>query len=263
MPFTGFNLKYPEYEVVTPQTHLSFTVRTLNVQDEERLKGSLMTPTKITEHLNRCIYESMVKKPESINEYKHFLQYVTMKDRDTILYALYHITYEDIRNYDVRCAGCKKEFPVTIKASDTFNFNPYPADDILTKRIRIPLPKSPGVIAYIKQPTLNDESEAILNMSARPGNTMDIITETLIIEKFEQEVENKVDPLVIVDRVDIIDAYRGLPAKDKRVIYERYNDEFGKYSSELKMQIYCQYCGKEDIVNIDLVDNFFRMVYTS
>jgi hypothetical protein len=263
MPFTGFNLKYPEYEVITPQTHLSFTTRTLNVQDEERLKGSLMTPTKVTEHLNKCIYETLVKKPDTITEFKDFLKLVTLKDRDTLLYGLYHITYEDIRNYDIKCKNCKKDFSVTVAASDTFNFNPYPGEDILTKRVKVELPKSKGVVAYIKQPTLEDEMNAIKSMSSRPGTTMDIITETLIIERFEQDIEAATEPLVINARLDIIDAYRTLPAKDKREIYEKFNEEFGKYETSLKMQVFCQHCGTEDIVNIDLVENFFRMVYSS
>ncbi len=261
--FTGFNIKYPEYEVVTPQTHLSFTTRSLNVQDEELLKGSLMTPTKVTEHLNKCIYESLVKKPDTIKEFKDFLKFVTLKDRDTLLYGLYHITYEEVRNYDVKCKNCKKDFSVTINASDTFNFNPYPGDDILTKRIKIDLPKTKGVACYIKQPTLEDEMDAIKNMSAHPGVTMDVITETLIIEKFEQDIESVKEPLIITNRIDVIDAYRSLPAKDKRTIYDRFNEEFGKYETELKMRVFCQHCGTEDIINIDLVDNFFRMVYSS
>ena len=47
--FRGFNLKYPEYEVITPQTKRSFTLRSLNVSEEENMKGSMMTPLKITE----------------------------------------------------------------------------------------------------------------------------------------------------------------------------------------------------------------------
>ena len=47
MTFKGFNIKYPEYEVITPHTNLSFTLRSLNVQEEETLKGSLVTPQKI------------------------------------------------------------------------------------------------------------------------------------------------------------------------------------------------------------------------
>lgn len=261
--FTTFNIKYPEYEVITPQTHLSFTTRSLNVQDEERLKGSLMTPAKVTEHLNKCIYETLVKKPDTIKEYKDFLKLITLKDRDTLLYGLYHITYEEIRNYDVKCKNCKKDFSVTINASDTFSFNPYPGEDILTRRIKIDLPKTAGVSCYIKQPTLEDEIESIKSMSARPGTTMDIITETLIIDKFEQNLEQVVEPVVISSRLDIIDAYRSLPAKDKRVIYEKFTEEFGKYETELKMKVYCQHCGQEDTVNIDLVENFFRMVYSS
>jgi len=261
--FKGFNLKYPEYEVVTPQSHLSFNVRSLNVQEEEKLKGSLMTPTKITEHLNKCIYECIVKKPDNITEYKNFLDLITLKDRDALLYGLYHITYEEIRNYDIKCSNCRKDFPVTVKASDTFNYEIYPAEDILLKRVKVDLPKSIGVSVHIKQPTLQDEMVAIKSMSSRPGTTMDVITETLIIEKFEQNIEASVEPLIISDRTDIIDAYRTLPAKDKRTIYEKYNEEFGKYGIELKMKVFCQHCGAEDTVNIDLVENFFRMVYSS
>jgi len=261
--FIGFNVPLPEYEVLTPQTHLSFNVRSLNVQEEERLKGSLMTPTKITEHLNKCIYEAIVKKPEGITEFKHFLQKLTIKDRDSLLYGLYHITYEDIRNYDVKCSNCRKDFPVTVKASDTFNFNAYPDNDILLKRVKVDLPKTKGVTAWIKQPTLEDELTSIKSLSSRPGTTMDIITETLIIEKFEQDKENSTEPIIISERIDVIDAYRSLPAKDKRNIYEKYNEEFGKYGIELKMQTFCQHCGNEEVVSIDLVENFFRMVYTS
>lgn len=263
MPFTGFNVKYPEYEVITPHTHLSFTTRTMNVQDEENLKGSLMTPSKVTEHLNKCIYETLVKKPDTIIDFVSFLKLVTIKDRESLLYGLYHVTYEEIRNYDVRCKNCKKEFPVTVSASATFNFNPYPENDILSKRIRVKLPKTPGVFAIIKQPTLFDEMESIKNNSTRPGSTIDIITETLIIEKFEQDIESAIEPRIISNSVEIIDAYRSLPAKDKREIYEKYHEEFGKYGIELKMKVFCQHCGTEEVANIDLVENFFRMVYSS
>jgi hypothetical protein len=261
--FTGFHLKYPEYEVITPQTHLSFTTRSLNVQDEELLKGSLMTTARVTEHLNKCIYESLVKKPDTIKEYKDFLKLLTLKDRDALLYGLYHITYEEVRNYDIKCKNCKKDFSVTINASDTFNFNPYPGDDILTKRVKIELPKSKGVFAFIKQPTLEDEVDALKSLSSRPGTTMDIITETLIIDKFEQDVESQVEPNIITGRVDVIDAYRSLPAKDKRIIYDRFDSEFGQYEMQLKMKVFCKHCGTEDVVDIDLVEQFFRMVYTS
>jgi hypothetical protein len=265
MPFKGFNLKYPEYEVITPQTHLSFSVRSLSVLEEENLKGSLMTPTKITEHLNKCLYNSMTKKPENITDYKTFLRSITLKDRDCILYGLYHTTYEEIRNYDIRCSNCKKEYPITALASSMFNYNSYPEENgnVLSKKFKVELPVSKGVVAYIKQPTIGEEEEAIKNLSSTPGLTIEMITETLIVDRFEQTTEASIDPTIYDERQDIIDAYRTLPARDKRTIYEKYNDEFGKFGIELKLKSFCAHCGYEEVVKVDLVENFFRMVYSS
>ncbi len=261
--FTGFNIKYPEYEVLTPQTHLSFTVRSLNVSEEERLKGSLITPSKVTEHLNKCIYEAIVNKPDNVSDFKSFLKSITLKDRDALLYGLYHITYEEIRNYDVRCSQCKKEYQVTAIASSMFNYNPYPSDDIVGKRVKVELPVYKGISAFIKQPTLEDEDFAFKSLSSYPGITNETIIETLIIDKFEQDIETSKEPVVISDRNEIIDAFRSLPARDKRAIYEKYASEFGDFGISLKMKSFCTHCGFEEVMNIDLVDNFFRMVYTS
>ena len=261
--FKGFNTKYPEYEVVTPQTNDSYTVRTMSVQEEERLKGSLLTPTKVTDHLNKCIYECLVSKPAKVTDFKSFLQNVTLKDRDALLYGLYHITYEEIRNYDIKCGNCRKDYPITVKASDTFNFNSYPEANILAKEIKLQLPITKTVSIILVQPTLNDESESLKKLSGSVGYTVEVIVETLIIKQFEEDIETQVEPNIYKDRSDIIDAYRSLPAKDKRSIYEKYVEEFGKYNIELKMKSFCAHCGNEEIVNIDLVENFFRMVYTS
>jgi hypothetical protein len=259
--FKGFDVKFPEYEVITPQTKLSFTVRSLNVKEEERLKGSLMTPTKIHEHLNKCIYDSIVEKPEQITDYDSFLKAVTLKDRDALLYGLYHISYEEIRNYDVTCGSCSKEYPVTVQASSTFNYMPYPGDDILKKRIPVELPATKGVTCTLKQPTLYDEMMAIKTFAPAVDSNMDVITETLIIEKFHQNPEEG-DTIVYTDKSDIIDAYMSLPARDKRIIHREYRDHFGQYGIALKMRSHCVHCSAEEDIDLDLVTNFFRMVFT-
>jgi len=263
MPFTGFNLKYPEYEVITPQTHLSFHMRSLNVQEEERLKGSLVTPAKITEHLNKCLYEAIVKKPDSIKDYDSFLRNVTLKDRDALLYGLFHVTYEEIRNYDVRCGACNRDYSVTVAASSTFNFNSYPGKDVLKKVEKVPLKVSKGVTSFIRQPVLIDEVESLRDLSVIPGSNIDVITETLIIDRFEQDIPDQTEPYVVKDRSDIIDAYLTLPAKDKRDIHQEYFEKFGKYGVDLRMKSTCTNCGNEEVMDIDIVTNFFRMVFTA
>jgi hypothetical protein len=259
--FKGFNVKFPEYEVITPQTKDSYTLRSLTVQEEERLKGSLMTPSKVHEHLNKCIYDSVVNKPDAILEYNDFLKRVTLKDRDALLYGLYHISYEEIRNYDVTCSSCRKDYPVTVQASSTFNFNEYPGDDVLTKRVPVELPRTTGVVAFVKQPSLYDEMTAMRTLSVQPGSNIDIITETLIVEKFQQEPEEG-DSIIYSERGDVVDAYMALPSRDKRVIHENYRKNFGDYGINLKMKSSCTSCGNEEDIDIDLVTNFFRMVYT-
>jgi len=263
MPFTGFNLKYPDYEVITPQTNQSFKVRSLNVQEEEKLKGSFVTPAKITDHLNRCIYECLTSKPDEITSFNDFLKNVTLKDREALLYGLYHITYEEIRNYDIKCSSCRKDFSVTVKASSTFSFNGYPENDIIGKKIAVPLKISEGVTVYLKQPTLADEINSINDLVSTPGVNLDLITETLVIDKFVQEAKGEVPEKTYDDRGDIIDAYLSLPAMDKRIIHKEYLENFGQYGIVLKMKVFCTHCGSEDIIDIDLVENFFRMVYSS
>ncbi len=259
--FKGFDIKYPEYEVHTPHTNLSYNVRSLNVQEEERLKGSLLSAIKVNEHLNKCIYEAITKKPEEIKNYDTFLKSTTLKDRDALLYGLYHITYEEIRNYDVSCSSCRKEYPVTVKASSTFSMNSYPLTDILTKEIQVELPISKGVCAVIKQPTLFDEMTALKSMGVVSGVNMDILTETLILSKFQQNPESG-DTIIYSERDDIMDAYMSLPSKDKRKIYKEYKEEFGQYGISLKMLSTCIHCGAQDEIDIDLVENFFRMVHS-
>jgi len=129
--------------------------------------------------------------------------------------------------------------------------------------VTVKLPGSPGVTATIKQPTLFDELSNMKSLMSRPGSTLELITETLIIENFEQDVEEQVEKVMYSDRVDVVDAYLSLPAKDKREIYKQYNEAFGKYGIELKMKNYCTSCGTEDIFNIDLVENFFRSLYAA
>jgi len=262
--FKGFEIPYPEYEVITPQTNKSYTVRSLNVQEEEKLKGSLITPTKVAEHLNSCLFNSIVNKPDEITDIDSFLRGNTLKDRDALLYGLYHISYEEIRNYQIKCNSCGKEYPVTVKASSTFNFNGYPSDsDILKDRKEVPLPALKGVTVIVRQPTLFDEINNIKVLSNRPGNTLELITETLIIESISVLRESTKEPVIYHDRADIMDAYLQMTSKDKRAIYKAYADAFGDYGIELKMASSCVSCGQQDTHTIDLVESFFRALFSA
>jgi hypothetical protein len=233
----------------------------MTVQEEERIKGSLLSASAVTDHLNRCIYDCVVIKPSSIVTFEDFLEKCSLKDRDALLYGLYHITYEEIRNYDVGCAQCGKKYSITINASDTFSMNSYPADrNILDERFQINLPIMSSVSISIKQPTLKEEALA-MKLAGSNSKLFDVLTETLIIETVIESVEGA-DSVVYSSREDIIDAYRALPPNDKSAIFNEYKDKLGNYGIELKMKSTCIHCGEEEEIDLDLVDNFFRMVHS-
>jgi hypothetical protein len=258
--FTGFQHKLPEYEVKTPHTNQDFTLRSMTVQEEERIKGSMLSASAVTDHLNRCIFECVVKKPAGIKSFDDFLVKCTLKDRDALLYGLYHITYEEVRNYDVTCGSCGKNHAITIKASETFSMNSYPEDkNIFEEKIDLTLPVMDTVHVTLRQPTLKDESDSMKSAGSN-SQTLDIMTETLIIDSFVENIDGN-DSAIYSSREDIIDAYRSLTPNDKRAIFKEYKNRLGSYGIELKMRTTCTHCGVEEEIDLDLVDNFFRMVH--
>jgi hypothetical protein len=117
-----------------------------------------------------------------------------------------------------------------------------------------------SVVVNIKQPTLKEEAEG---MKQAGSNTklFDVLTETLIIENIIENSEDG-DSIVYSSREDVIDAYRALPPNDKSAIFKEYGDKLGVYGIELKMKSTCVHCGVEEDIDLDLVDNFFRMVHS-
>lgn len=257
--FTGFDQNVPVYEVITPQSGESFTVKSLSVQSEEAMKGSILTTTKIIEHINKCIFESLIKKPDSIKNYTDYLKKVTLKDREALLYGLFHISYGEIRNYETTCSSCGKKSDVKVNISDTFSIKPYPKDrNILKDTVSFNLEVYDSVEVSLKQPTLFlEESEVKRNM-INIDDKINIVSRALPIVDFKYSKEGK--EIVLTDREDIIDAFLSLPPKDRKLISKKYQDSFGQYGIELNMATSCQKCGNQDIIQIDLFENFFRSI---
>jgi len=260
--FTTFNAILPTYEVITPQTKQSLLLKSMTIADEEKMKASLMNESKILGHLNKCIFDSITDKDPKYT-FKEFLITTTLKDREALLYGLYHITYEEIRNYTVSCSKCKTNQDVTVKASDTFSVNIFPGKEkeILKKRITIPLEILNTVKVVLKQPTLNDENEIARRFAFSADNKTDIWMESLIIESIEYLPENAVESEIYTIRDEIVQGYLSFPAKDKKLINKKYIEEFGTYAIKLQMQTSCTKCGNTEVIDIDLVDNFFRAMY--
>ena len=127
-----FKISYPEYSVITPQTNREYTMRSLSVQDEEKFKSSSLAPNQFAGHLNTILWECIVKKPDDIKTFDDFKAKTTLRDREALLYALYHVSYKDINDFDAHCAKCDRNYPVKIDISTCFSMERYiPSGELL------------------------------------------------------------------------------------------------------------------------------------
>jgi len=259
--FTGFNIKYPEYELLTPQTLQEFTIRSMSVAEEEILKGSLVTVKRIPIHINDVIWTCLVKKPSHIVTKEDFFKNTTLRDRDALLYALYHITYKDIHNYDVQCNECGEKFPISLQLSNIFKMSAWTGEpmEILNKRLRVDL-KTVDASAILKQPTLFDEQEILNDMLFQSEKNLEIAQEMAIIDSFELNSEDR-DPVLVSGKQNLFSAYNSLPAADRKLINKEYMEAFGKFAISLDMSVDCQKCGSTNETRLDLVQQLFRAMY--
>lgn len=259
--FRGFNIKLPEYEVITPQRKQSFTVRSLNVSEEQALKGSILTPSTISEHLAKVLWDCIVKKPEDIKTYDDFINNVTLRDRDTLLYGLYIATYKDTMNFEVPCQECDRSNKVKINMEEGFNFNVWPnEEDCLTYRKEVKFRVIDGVSCFLKVPVIKDEIEiAKKTLSMSPSETA-LATDLLMIDRFEiAPTKENPEVEVIKERNNIMKAYSQLPPIDRRSITKEYRETFDQYHITVKTTVPCR-CGSKSEHIIDVTRQFFLAV---
>jgi hypothetical protein len=260
--FTGFETRYPEYEVITPQTLLEITVRSMKVQDEEAVKGSMVNRRQTPELVNKAIWSTLVNNP--FTDYDDFLEKTTILDREALLYAVYHVTYKDIQNYELTCQNqaCGKSYGIKIELDKIFKMDAWKGEknEVLNKRFEVPLDSVPDTVAIVKQPTLLDEKEMLADMLFQSDKTIDLGIEMLIVDKFIHNAEGR-SPFIIEKRSDVFKAYTNMLPIDRKRINNTYLEQFGKYRIDLSMSSFCKHCGEENESGLDLLGQFFRALY--
>ncbi len=261
----SISIKYPEYSVITPQTVLEFTVRSLNVSEEERLKGSLLTPNQFARHLNQIIWESIVKKPEEIKTYDDFINKTSIKDRDALLFGIYHATYKDVTNYDINCNQCNKSYSVSFNIKDAFAMDSYVdvgKGPLLDQEFECKLEVAENITVIVKQPTIGKEEATMKDMLFQNKENIDMGVELLIIDRITIEDPDMTGRTeTYTEPMNLLKIYKQLPSKDRKLINKKYMDELGQYKVSMNMQTVCSSCGKESTSDIDLVSQFFRSLY--
>ena len=264
--FKGFDIKYPEYSITTPQSKIEYTIRSLTVGEEETLKASYLSAVQNVEHLNNILWKCIVKKPKDIDDFDKFLQKTTVRDRDALMYALYHITYKDVHEYDITCGNCNKSYPIKVSFEKVVTLKFWPDDEepVFQKEVVVPL-QSENVTAIIKQPTLWEEKKVLEESKYLKDEVRDKNIDLLIVNRFEiadpRGTESNPNVQQVTSRSDISFGYGQLLALDRKKIEDAYLETFSKYGIELKAKTTCMHCSIEEVVDLDLVRQFFRAIY--
>lgn len=358
MVFKGFNISYPSYTVITPQTGDQYSVRCLTVSELNELRHSQLTSTKAATVINDMVWKAITEKPEHVTNFKSFLNSTSLLDRVSIVYAVYNSTFGNEKEFQVTCNNCNHQQKIKFNLNDIFKITPYPysekfvqsykiakaaegqddpymeaviaerdargdkivdvsekkpddkkdmndvskdqiseilkdsgvqfVDDdekpddtpneekevkktnsepefgdvysILNRKIEVELPVS-KIMAIIKQPTLLDESTALADAPYSNMKAINIIADTLIIDRLYQHLpDGSINEARYRD--EVIVGYKSLPLDDKAKIFEVYYDNFGKYGVELKSQWTCASCSHQNELELDIIDQFFRVVST-
>jgi hypothetical protein len=181
--FTKFNIQYPEFTVITPQTGISYGIRALNVGDTDRLKSSITTPSKATELINKVLWNSLVSKPKQINDFEKWKEITTLRDREALMYGLYITSFPEEREFDLKCSTCSSDNHLKINIENMVEIAPYPGCQAMKEQYKFAREN------YEDDTPLDPEMEAILKKDKNDEMKKKVLEHTKQKSKKEQDVE--------------------------------------------------------------------------
>ena len=107
---------------------------------------------------------------------------------------------------------------------------------------------------------MEQEERLIGSLSFNSKKQTELLSETMIIARFEEFSRDSKIPNVVSSREDILFGYQSLPPRDKIQLLEIFEKEISKYGITLKTGYECSKCGFENEVDLDIMLQFFRMV---
>jgi len=193
MPFKGFNIVYPSYTVICPQTGFTYDVRSLNVSEVSKLKTSLVTPSKATELVNRSIFDALNSKPEFIKMFEDFKKCTTLKDREALLYGLHQATFGDLRDLSVTCRHCENEQVISISLGKSFKFEAYPGSESIINSYKVAKTIDNAMDPDIEKVMRDEERRKIIEARSRIVGGGDE-NDGIIVGKKQEEIKYADEP---------------------------------------------------------------------
>lgn len=246
------------YEVITPQTNLTFVMGALKYGQEVKLKTALMaTDRGLTNLLNKTIYESIVEKPEQIQTYEDFINKLTIEDRSALIMGLYHNSYGEEYITENECPKCGHINSNIVRLSkySKVSFFKDSAEKFLSMRKELAFDDFEFKITL--QPALLANELKIVDLT----KTLELTPAQTSILLHTESVEFKGKKLVVDNNyLDILAALDVLIPKQVREIKKTIENTFEKYKLEVTYKVKCTKCQHEFKRTLDFVGEFFKQV---
>lgn len=257
--------EFPVYEVVTPHTNHSFTVRSMTVDQESVIKESSVSPVKLDTIISQTIFDCIEDKKAPFNTLEGFEKNLTYRDREALIFGLIVASYGETQKYTYKCPNCEKEFEVEINLAENADVNIYDGgEDLINKEVTIDLPVS-KYKAVVKLPSLF-ESKALYNVKGIDKTVIDKMSEYNIVKKLivpgfevDKATGEKIEKNYVVDKlIEIYSTIKKLPARDRKAIQNAVVDMYGKYKLAINIPTTCPNCGHEFETSLDVTQELFR-----
>lgn len=259
--FQAFEL--PKWEVLTPHTLQKISMKSLLVQQEEALKTSAISTTKMLELINKIIFDCMDTHEAPFDTMENFMKSLTLADREALIYGLVVASYGEEQDFNVTCSVCSKTFIEKANLTQNVDIKIYQDKGaIIQKKVDVELPISKA-IATLQMPTLWDEyifanSKGVSPDVLRKADDYLTVKTLKILAKDEKEPEKT--KYLIIDNVFEIYAYmRTMSARDRKTIYKEWNTVFGDCGVRVNIPTLCPHCGNRGEMFINMINELFRL----
>ena len=259
-------IRFPVFEVITPISGLSVSVRGMTVAQESVIRESSTTARKMESITNQIIFECIENKVPPYDTLEGFEKTFSVIDKIALSYGILVTSYGDKQKFMLQCPNCGKTHEAEIELSKYVKITNYEGnEDLIEKEITVDLPVS-KYKAVIKIPTLYDRR--ILNITR--GVSEDVLSKMekyLIIKKLivtgtEKTQEGElVEKEYLIDKlVDIYSTMNNLPTLDNKVVFDAWMDNFDKYGVTVEIPDTCPSCQTEYDASISIMMELFRNI---
>lgn len=260
--FQSFEL--PKWEVITPHTQHRLLIKSMLVQQEEALKSSSLSTTKMLDLINKTVYDCLDSREAPFDTVDGFMKNLTLADREALIYGLIVSSYGEEQDFNVTCNACSKNF--TEKASLTQNVDIKLYEDkepILKKKVDVTLPVSKYTV-QLQMPTLWDEyvfanSRGVSPDVLRKADDYLVVKQLNIPAVVDPKKPDEVKTLAINNIFEIYSYMRNMSPRDRKTIYSAWKENFGEYGLKIVIGTVCPHCGNRSDMYISMINELFRL----